>query len=272
MSVGGADRVLVWDWRTGDVIDASTGEVVDRIYVYPHPREPGRSTLCAADEGHPLHLASSRYRCLVETLRMLEALRAAERVEVGDGDVEAALRFLLRRVGRHVCSPEFRAALLFAALEMVGAYLDLRTVARACGASERGALTALAALRRDLAEAGVRPRAPPSERVAALVRHYAEKLGVPSEVVRSAVRAVLSRPHPQRFTPRSLALAVLFVELERRGLGPRLRRFARAVGASHRSLSQAVRFARQYYYGDGGSGARSAGSSGARSGAQSGAS
>jgi len=30
-------RILVWDYRTGDVIDALTGEVVDRIYLPPLP-------------------------------------------------------------------------------------------------------------------------------------------------------------------------------------------------------------------------------------------
>ena len=37
----GGQRVLVWDYFTGDVIDAETGEVVDRIYVASPQRWSG---------------------------------------------------------------------------------------------------------------------------------------------------------------------------------------------------------------------------------------
>ena len=263
-------RHLIYDSRTGDVIDSLTGEVVDRIYVYQPPRQRDCVDevittvvpVYLSDDIHPLYLYNKlRYYCLVDVLELLDHLRSSENIPVSDYEFELTLRYILKKLGRHPYTTEFKVALIYIVLEIIGVHVDVKTLSRVFGVSEHKLKSMILMIKRELYEAGVKTRKPIEDKMISLLKQYSAKLRLPTDIVLSASRVIRSKPYPSRFTPRTLVLAIIYCELERHGIKlsdptgtktctSNLSLLRKIMGLSHR-FSKTVEFVKKYYYGEG---------------------
>jgi len=264
------DVNYIYDFRTGDVINPLTGEVVERIYVqdyYYRDSEtdtliPTHETPRIYDPMHPLHLARTAYESLTEILDCLGELRREVKVSVSDYEVEMTVRFLLKKLGRHPHTREFNIAVLYIALERLKALtVDDKAFASVFGVSWYSLKSEIIKLKSVLAEAGVAKKEVGSivNRIATYINTYGKMLELPREVVVSAVKVASSKPYPARFTPKSLAAAILYVEITRHNIDitskventfSPLKALMKALNMSP-ALAKAVKFVKEYYYGEG---------------------
>jgi hypothetical protein len=258
---------LIYDFKTGDIIDPRTGEVVGTIFVYEthHWDRSGESLVMVsapfhtADEAHPLHLSKSRYTRMTEMLEMLDKLRSEERIVVSDYDIEMTLRYLLKKLSRHVYTPEFKAALLYIALEMNKIAIDERTLERVFRISRFKLKSIIMQLKRELREAGVVVEMSYTDKMISVLKQVGRKLDLPPRVLIDAAKRIRSKPYPSRYTLRSIALAVLYCEIEKHGINLRdktgdmklsnLGAFMKLVDASP-NIRKVIKFVRKYYYGE----------------------
>jgi len=262
----------IFDYRTGDIIDPITGEVVDRIYVVDHfIRDKKSDTIMFHYEvphfSSPLsefHLSDSRYECLLDILERLDILRKSTviPIPVSEYEVELTLRHVLRSLGLHPYTEAFKTALLYIALEILGVPVDVRTIASIFGVRESELNSEIFKLKKELnVKSAVAKKEPGhlAKRVASFIELFARKLSLPYEVVSSATSTAISKQYPSRFTPRTIAAAILYIEMARHNLlsklksnveSPPLKVLARTLGIAS-DLSKVVKFVCEYYY-DGG--------------------
>ena len=260
---------LIYDWKTGDIINAITGEVIDRIYVYYPSRQKDyiENTITEvvpvylSDNIHPLYLHSkSKYYCLIDILDLFEYLRSSENIYVSSYEVELTLRYLLKKLKRCSCSREFGIALLYVALEIIGVHVDIKTLSRVFGIPEHKLKSMILMVKRELYEIGVNTRKSSVEKMISLLKYYSGKLKLPASIVLSASRVIQSKPYPSRFTPRTLVLAIIYCELERHDIKlselvgdktytSNFNLLRKLTGTSHR-LSKVIEFVKKYYYGE----------------------
>jgi len=261
---------FIYDYRTGDVINPLTGEVVERIYVqdyYYRDSEtdmliPTHETPKLTDPMHPLFLARTTYESLTEILDYLGELRKEVKLPVSDYEVEMTARFVLKKLGRHPHTHVFNIAVLYIALERLNALtIDDKTFAEVYGVSWYDLKSEIIKLKSELVEAGVVKKEVGSivNKIATYINTYGKMLDLPRSVIVSAVKVASSKPYPSRFTPRSLAAAILFMEITRHNIDitsrventiSPLKALMKALNMSP-ALAKAVKFVKEYYYGEG---------------------
>jgi len=257
----------IFDYKTGDVIDPITGEVVDRIYVSEHfLRDKKSDTIVFHHEvphfSSPLsefHLPNRRYECLLDILERLDILRKLAAIPISDYEVELTLRHILRSLGLHPYTEAFKTALLYIALEILGVPVDVKTIASIFGVRESELNSEIFKLKKELNEKSAVVKKEPghlAKRVALFVELFARKLSLPYEVVSSAVSTAISKQYPSRFTPRTIAAAILYIEMAKHKLLsklksnnelPLLKVLGRTLGIAS-DLSKVVKFVCKYYY------------------------
>lgn len=210
---------LIYDYRTGDVINPVTGEVVDRIYV--------SSILISTDEGltrvadvttpdmeiHPLHLPETSYNFLMETIRFFEDIKPELCSYVSKHHLEQTLRLFLRKLSGHKHTKEFMGALLYVSLEKHDVAVDEGVLAGYLGVSVNDLNSEILEVKKLLGIKGM----PPWRRTIKLIRYYGIRLNATPEVIDEAVELYLKKP-PSKFTPRTVALVTIYLVMKKHGL------------------------------------------------------
>lgn len=259
------ERAYVYDYTTGDIIDPLTGEVVDRIYVYQvveRDKETGEYIGTAevtpvSDPMHPLYLGSSRYDCLRDIMYLLAELRNEVRLAISDYDMEMSLRHLLKRLSKHTYTREFKVSLLAIALEMWGIPVDNTLLSKVFNIPVSILKSKIMRLKRELHEIGYNVgKSDPKEKILDYIRTIGAQLNLPHEVILSAMKTVHSKPYPSRYTPKTIAVALLYCEIEKRNINitnrvPGCKSNLRALmklAKVAQSLTKPVEFVKNYYY------------------------
>lgn len=228
----------VYDWGRGVVVDSESGVVEGVLYA---PPGRGWGGVAAPPPGGP-RLGRGRLRVLRGVLGLLESLRGRLGRLPPLGVLEGTVRLVLSRLGYVECTREFQLAVAYTALQLHRVYVDSYTLARLHGVSPARLASAILRVKRLLGHSTPKPT--PREVMLSLLRHYTQTLGVPFDAARAAAERIKSKPYPQRLTPRALVLAILHIELERRGHPTR-----KVDSQLHpRTLRKALETAKKHYY------------------------
>jgi len=257
----------IFDYKTGDVIDPITGEVIDKIYVSEYfVKNKKLDTITFLHEVpefsnslNVLHLPISKYRCLTDILEYLSIIRMNEDIPVADYEIIVTLRYILKRLGRHPYTDVFKVAVLYIVLDILGAPIDMKILANFFNIPLNDLISEILKLKRELFEkSAIKPKTDYTNKIIKYIELYGRKLELPQEILNSAIKVVKSKPYPARFTPRTVAAAILYVELERHNMlnilsknGTSLPLNAmRKVLDISTNLSDVIKFVYKYYYGD----------------------
>jgi len=257
-------KYYIYDYKTGDIIDPITGEVVDKIYVSEYfIKNKKLDTVTFLHEVpdfsnnlNVLYLSPSRYGCFIEILEYLNILRENENIPVADHELVITLRHILKKLGRHPYTDTFKVAILYIALDILNVPIDMKMLANFFNIPINDLVSEILKLKRELFEnSAIKPK--PTSYVDKIIKYielYGRKLELPQEVLISAKKIVKSKQYPARFTPKSIAAAVLYAELERRnmlsiiGTASPIKAMKKALDITT-DLSKIIKFVYEYYYG-----------------------
>lgn len=262
------NNMYIYDFERGFVIDPITGEVVDQIYVNQvmhRDRETNDLVktyefLIASNPLHPLYLQDSRYRCFREIMYLFEDLRRKMLIPISNYEVETTLRYILKTLPTRPFTYEFKASLLSVVLEILGVTVDIKVLSKAFEVPLHVLKSGTMYVKRMLYEKGFNIKRPLAEKVINYIRLFGEHIGLPHKVVASAIDVVKSKPYPSKFTPKTLAVAILYCELERNninivdkvpGTTTNLRALMKLTDTSA-PPTKAIEFVKDYYYASGG--------------------
>lgn len=241
------------------VVNATSGEVVSNIYVFDiPPRDNGVNNypIHISSETHPLYLNRSRYGCLIDVINLLDALKAVENIKVNEQELEITVRFLLKKLQKHIYTPEFKLALLYVSLEINKVVIDLNLISRIFNVPRSRLVSAILSIKSELLNTYSGSKTSASDKMVLLLKHYAQKFELPDEAIKSAIKLVKSKPYPSKYSPKSLVLAIIYWELkkvEKQNNGSKaisFNKLIKQVGAST-NLRKAIKFVENYYYGNG---------------------
>lgn len=218
------ERMLVYDYARGEVIDVLTGEVVDRIYVY----EPMRKTedgdrvidiepIQVYDEIHPLYVSQTVYELLVDVLNLYRSAKEMLPIYgISEHLLEMTLRYYLKKLKRHEHTNAFKAGLLYVALEQHGVIVDDADFAYATGVEISELKSAILDIKGKLA--GVVKRISFDARAVELIKYFSRKFGAPNHVAVDAINVYNNCKLENKHSPKSQALASLYIAMKRHGL------------------------------------------------------
>lgn len=248
-------QYLIYDYKNGDIVDPTTGEVVGKIYdyqIYSYSYDEDRLTMVTtpvylSSPIHPLYLnSSSKYECLISILHYFDDLKQLEHLPVSRHDVEVTLRYLLKKLKKHRHTKIFKLSLLYIALELNRVHIDIYRLADIFNVPVQLLKSTIFSLKQEL-----NIKTSMTEKMIYFVQYYSKQLGIPSEIVKSATNVISSKPYPCRFTPKSIALAVLYVQVYNSKSIPRstIRKLSKFIKSKY-NFKRVVEFVRQYYYGE----------------------
>ena len=236
---------LVYDFKTGDVIDPLTGVVVDRIYVSTPYRKTEEgyvfdaSIIPFSDEMNPLHLPRTSYEFMHEVIDLYYTVKALIPIYgMPQYLLEMNARFYLRRLKGMPHTDEMKAALLYVILEQNEIIVDEIDFSKAVGIPLPKLRSAIMAVKRRLDKAN--KHIPFRTRVVKLILYYGRKFDLPADAISKAVRLYKSKP-VERFTPRSIALATIYIAMQK---SLTFKEFVKMVGASE-NLRRAIKCLRK---------------------------
>ncbi|MEM3964410.1 MAG: hypothetical protein QW584_01640 [Thermofilaceae archaeon] len=216
------ERVLVWDWSRGEIIDVTTGEVVDRIYVSEIPmREdsdklvPDIEFVTPADELHPLHLSWSSYTLLEEIVDAFAKLKEVYPVHCSIYLFEDTVRRYLKKISstRNLRGKEFVAAFIYVALEENNVPVDMYSLSKALGIQHADLKSAILHVKSVLGKNVLSFE----EKTRRNIAMYGQKLNLEPKVVADAMEIYDKVRFSGRFTPRIVALTMLYLSLLKNG-------------------------------------------------------
>jgi len=266
-SNGKLEKCLIYDYESGYVIDPATGEVVDRIYVYENytKDEDGNRVLAhchmskESSPTHPLYLPLRKYLGNLEILGYLDIVRKELKVPISDYEFEANLRYITKKLGRHLRTREFKIALLYITLESMHVPVDEKTIAELFNVSRFKLKSEIIKLKRELSETGMK-KEPGSitEKMTSYISMYGMKMNLPKEVISEAVAIATSKPYPFKYTPKTLALALLYkvitkhniiVPSKENGYKTALSIMKETLNLGNTNISSVAKFVEKYYFG-----------------------
>lgn len=211
---------LVWDWKRGEIIDVTTGEVVDRIYVYDIPmREedhglvPDLNILTPADELHPLHLPHSSYVLLEDILNMFVRLKNVLPIPCSVYVFEDTVRKLLKSVRkvRGLRKEEMLAAFIYLALEEINIPVDMYELSKILDIPHSKLKSAILHVKTVTGKS----TSSFDERTRKNIISYGKKLKLDPKIVSEALDVYEKTKITGRYTPRTIALAILYIVTKR---------------------------------------------------------
>ncbi|MEM1694282.1 MAG: hypothetical protein QXH21_08205 [Ignisphaera sp.] len=220
------EGTLVWDWSRGEVINIVTGEVVDRIYVEISMREqddrlvPDIEIVTPVDELHPLHLTWTYYTLLEEIVDTYAKLKQMYSIECPIYLFEATVRKYLKKIEnirngntRGLRRKEFIAAFIYVALEENNVWMDLYKLSKALEIHHANLRSAILYVKNCLGK-NVSSFA---EKTRNYITMYGKKLNINPKVVADALEMYDKIRFTAKFTPRTVALAMLYLSLVKMG-------------------------------------------------------
>ncbi|MGC9069526.1 MAG: hypothetical protein ACP5IZ_11240 [Thermoprotei archaeon] len=200
----------------GLYIDYDNGVVVGRVFVYDDEYdENGRrfsrhAPIFFADERNPLHLSRTRYNLLNDILGMMNELREkTHSIYCPDTSIMISLRKMLRHINsKHSFTPEFKLALLYLVLDMNDIRINPTMLVSMFNVEKKKFFSLLFSLRSEIYSKR-KAQVPFTKRIIHYVEMYAKALNIDTKTIKIIKEKVLSKPYPNRFTPQTLALALI---------------------------------------------------------------
>lgn len=216
---------FVWDWFRGEIIDVTTGEVVDRIYVAESPmREddegnlhPDANIVTPADPIHPLHLPHPSYILLNDVLSLFVYLKSVVPIPCSTYLLENTVRRYLKALGRrNLADDASMLALIYVALEENNVTVDVYELAEALRLDHQEVKSAIMRVKAMLNKSV----SSFEERTRRNIVMYCRRFNLPREVVEHAMATYdrLLERGINRFTPRTLALSIIYISLIQHGM------------------------------------------------------
>lgn len=220
------EGTLVWDWSRGEIIDITTGEVVDRIYVNEIPMREDSDTLVPdvefltpADEIHPLHLSWSSYTLLEEIVDAFSKLKEAYPVHCSIYLFENTVRKYLKKIKntKNLHEKKFIAAFIYVALEENNVPIDMYSLSKALEIQHSDLKSAVLHVKSILGKNVLSFE----EKTRRNIAMYGRRLNLEPKIVADAVEIYDRVRISARFTPRVVALTMLYISLLRNGKPPK---------------------------------------------------
>lgn len=216
-------RELVWDWERGEIIDVLTGEVVDTIYVN-EPQlyndkmgnpVPAATVVTPADPMHPLHLPQSSYEILSDVISLFVYLKSAMPIPCSIYVFENTVRKYLKSLSPRALPDTISyLGLIYIALEENNVSVDIIELAEVMGVPHQDVKSAVFRLKTLLNK----NLSSFEEKTLKNIQMFCQRLELPTKVYETAVNTFRAyaekREHSYRYTPRTLALATIYIALQ----------------------------------------------------------